>query len=331
MAQIPERTPNMEGPLEADPDLYDGSDSSLGDEVSKYTASLTSSIERYPIENGRRYHAFKDGSYVMPNDESELDRLDLTHQMLRITMGDKLFLAPINKPKRILDIGTGTGIWAIEVGDEFPDAQIIGTDLAPTQPTWVPANVKFEIDDAEDPWTFQHKFDFVHVRYLASAIVDWPKLVRQAYDATEPGEWAEFEDFDLKYYSEDGSLKEEHHVQKWISSFLKAAEDFRRDPSPGPKIEGYMKEAGFEDVQHEKYRMPVGPWPKDKHLKTVGAWNLVQLENGLEGFTLRLFTTVLGWKAEEVQVLLANVRKDIRDPKIHAQFDFHVCYGRKPK
>lgn len=56
--------------------------------------------------------------------------------MLRITMGNKLFLAPINKPKRILDIGTGTGIWAIEMGDEFPDAQIIGTDLAPTQPTW---------------------------------------------------------------------------------------------------------------------------------------------------------------------------------------------------
>lgn len=51
-------------------------------------------------------------------------------------MGNKLFLAPINNPKRILDIGTGTGIWAIEMGDEYPDAQIIGTDLAPTQPTW---------------------------------------------------------------------------------------------------------------------------------------------------------------------------------------------------
>ena len=47
----------------------------------------------------------------------------------------------------------------------------------------------------------------------------------------------------------------------------------------------------------------------------------MQIEDGLEAFTLRLFTQVLGWKAEEVQVLLANVRKDIRDPKIHAQFD----------
>lgn len=54
------------------------------------------------------------------------------------------------------------------------------------------------------------------------------------------------------------------------------------------------------------------------------------LEDGLEGMTLRLLTQVLGWKPEEVQVLLANVRKDFRDPKIHAQLDFHVAYGRKP-
>lgn len=36
---------------------------------------------------------------------------------------------------------------------------------------------------------------------------------------------------------------------------------------------------------------------------------------------MRLYTQLLGWKTEEVQVLLANVRKDLRDPKVHAQFD----------
>ena len=72
----------------------------------------------------------------MPNDESEQDRLDLSHQIFKITMGDKLYLAPIGNPARVLDIGTGTGIWAIEMGDNFPDSDIIGTDLSPTQPTW---------------------------------------------------------------------------------------------------------------------------------------------------------------------------------------------------
>ena len=55
--------------------------------------------------------------------------------------------------------------------------------------------------------------------------------------------------------------------------------------------------------------------------KTVGSWNLVTLEEGLEGMTMRLLTQVLGWKREEVQILLANVRKDFRDPKLHAQLD----------
>lgn len=128
--------------IEPDPELVGGSESSFADDdddgaSARYTASLTSSIENYPVENGRRYHAYKDGSYVMPNDDSELDRLDLTHNMLKVTMGMKLYTAPLEQTTRsILDIGTGTGLWAIEMADEFPDAEIMGTDLSPTQPTW---------------------------------------------------------------------------------------------------------------------------------------------------------------------------------------------------
>jgi 16S rRNA G527 N7-methylase RsmG len=84
---------------------------------------LTSSIEDYKIENGRRYHAYKDGVYILPNDDNELDRLDLTHQMFRLVLNDRLHLAPIeNAPIKILDIGTGTGIWAIELGNAWPHA-----------------------------------------------------------------------------------------------------------------------------------------------------------------------------------------------------------------
>ena len=69
--------------------------------------------------------------------KSELDRLDLTHQMIRITMGNKLFFSPLGENiERVLDVGTGTGIWAIEMGDQYPDTEIIGTDLSAVQPTW---------------------------------------------------------------------------------------------------------------------------------------------------------------------------------------------------
>lgn len=36
--------------------------------------------------------------------------------MVRIVQGNKLFLAPIGESsKKVLDVGTGTGIWAIEM------------------------------------------------------------------------------------------------------------------------------------------------------------------------------------------------------------------------
>ncbi|KAL9002370.1 MAG: hypothetical protein Q9188_004693 [Gyalolechia gomerana] len=92
--------------------------------------------------------------------------------------------------------------------DENPHTEIIGTDLSPTQPTWVPPNVKFEVDDCEAPWTFPQKFDVVHCRNLAASVEQWPQLISQAYRFAEPGGWAEFKDYDLSPYSDDGSLEE---------------------------------------------------------------------------------------------------------------------------
>ena len=55
-----------------------------------------------------------------------------------MTFDGKLGLAPPNEPQdkpiRVLDLGTGTGIWAMDYGDEHPNATIVGIDLAPTQP-----------------------------------------------------------------------------------------------------------------------------------------------------------------------------------------------------
>jgi hypothetical protein len=46
----------------------------------------------------------------------ENERLELIHHLMTLLQGGRLHLAPIGNNARVLDVGTGTGRWAIEMG-----------------------------------------------------------------------------------------------------------------------------------------------------------------------------------------------------------------------
>jgi hypothetical protein len=82
-----------------------------------------------------------------------------------------------------------------------------------------------------------------------------------------------------------------------------------------------VRDAGFVNIVHKRYRVPIGPWARNATLKEVGGWNMRQVLNGLEGLSMRLYTGVLGWKEEDIRGLLGRVRRDLADPRVHALFD----------
>jgi hypothetical protein len=101
----------------ADSDEYNSTDDAGygSDNMSSASTSIGSSVRDYMFENGRRYHSFRAGAYNFPNDDVEQEREDMKHAMVRLLSGQKLHFAPLgDNPQNILDIGTGTGIWAIE-------------------------------------------------------------------------------------------------------------------------------------------------------------------------------------------------------------------------
>lgn len=164
-----------EDELESDPGYE-------SDRASFASTSLSSSARDYLFENGRRYHRFREGRYNFPNDEAEQDREDMKHACVKM-LCQQLYFAPLDERnvQNVLDIGTGTGIWAIEMGDQLPAANVVGIDLSPIQPDWVPSNVHFVVDDAESEWLYpEDHFDYVHSRHTVMAIKDWPKLYKQA-------------------------------------------------------------------------------------------------------------------------------------------------------
>lgn len=146
------------------------------------TASMDPVFSQYIWEYGRRYHSFQEGKYVLPNDECEKDRLDLQHRLYTLTADNQLFISPLEGTQmgRVLDTGTGTGIWAMQVAAQYPVAEVIAVDLSPIQPEWVLPNVEFQLFDVEDGWDFKKKFDLIYSRGLW--VSDWPRFFAQSIE-----------------------------------------------------------------------------------------------------------------------------------------------------
>lgn len=71
--------------------------------------------------------------------------------------------------------------------DQLPGAEVLGVDLSPIQPKWVPSNCRFLVDDVEEEWLYGDNFDMVHMRTMASVLKDIPKVLRRAYKYVREG------------------------------------------------------------------------------------------------------------------------------------------------
>ena len=272
------------------------------------------------------------GSYPLPNDDAELERMDIKHHCMRLLCSGHLHLAPLNNPKIILDVGTGTGIWAIEMAEHYPDTTIIGTDLSPVQPEMVPHNVHFEIDDLEvKQWAWpDNYFDYIHSRFMIASVGNWQRYIRKIYRHTKPGGYFELQELNCRFHSDDGSVKKDSSLAYWSEMICLAAEKYNRPIPIHTDYVAMLEKAGFVEIRQVILKSPSNPWPKDKNLKEVGKFQSLALLEGLEGISLALMTRGLKWKADEVKVLIAKVRNELKDRTIHSYQPKVVVVGRKP-
>jgi len=324
--------------LEVDDEIHDveaDHDSVFDDDANTETTTLASSVLKYRVENGRTYHAYKAGAYFMPNDETENDRLDLQHNLVLLMQDNKLHLCPAGKDKplgRVLDAGCGTGIWTLEYADEHPETTVVGTDLSANQPKLIPPNVEFFVDDLEDTWTFENNpFDLVYMRMMSGSIKDWPKLIGQAYRNITPGGWLELCDTVNPVACDDGTLPPDSALVKWNQLLVEASKKLGATLDCSLHYREWMIAEGFTNVVQVNYKWPINSWPKDPKYKNLGLWSHQNAIEGLQAVSLMLFTNVLGWSTEEAEILIAGVRRDLKNRHIHAYWPVRVVYGQKPE
>jgi SAM-dependent methyltransferase len=309
-------SPDESAPIEANVVTeHDDADSAVDAEsITSSTVSLTESIFDYRRLHGRTYPKNHSVEYWAPNDEQQNEGLDLTHNALLMLLDDKLFLAPIGENiQRVLDVGTGTGIWAIDFCDQFPNTEVIGTDISPIQPAWVPPNVKFMIDDCLQEWTWpDNHFDFVHFRSLFGSIPDWAALYAKAFRHLKPGGWLQHLEMETRIASDHKTFPKDHVFNQWADLIYAGGERTGRsfDICQGNNMKQYMEGAGFVNVVEVKMKAPLHGWPKNPQLQQVGLMFHMALDQSLEGFGMFLMTQILGWSREEMLVLLAKMRKE---------------------
>lgn len=274
----------------------------------------------------------------MPNDEDEQTRLQMLNGVYYEVFGKKLTTVPLKDPQKILDVGTGTGEWAMAMGDEYPGAEVIGIDIARIQPTAVPLNVFFEIDDAEEEggWTWaQNEFDMVHLRYMCGAFADWKHIYKEAFKHLKPGGWIEVIDFDdhkgvLEYFADTSD------VTKWLAAVVEGCEKSGRARTVQHLEPDFLRELGFEDVKCTDFDIPLGTWRDDEEGQKTGKLFLVATVLGIEPLCLRTLIEQMGWDYSEIKRLCGNVMelfwKTVLDTERAKGIGFRVkvLTGRKP-
>ncbi|KAJ5164254.1 uncharacterized protein N7500_006084 [Penicillium coprophilum] len=301
MVSTPHEAPSPESPLVptaseipvdgrspiAIDNFSDDTNSQFDDDLSDLT-SLSESVFEFEYENGRRY---------------------------------------CSNRTNILDLGTGTGIWAMDIAEKFPHAHVIGNDISPIQPSWVAPNIEFIVEDFESEWDYERNhFDFIHARCLAGCVADWPGFIGRIYDHVKPGGYFESHESAVWARSDDGSLKNNSALMEWQQALNFAGEKIGRELNIYHKLKNWMIAAGFKDVSLRVYTLPFSPWPRDPHLKALGKYQAVQLQQAIDSYSLRLYTQVLGWGSDAAKIHNAVVKQELRDKRLHAAWEHPDAY-----
>lgn len=295
----------------------------------------------------------------MPNDEPEIQRLNEQHWILTQVKGGSLHFAPLppaaEKPSpRILDMGCGSGIWCVEMAEEYPSAMIIGMDISPIQPTQKPANVEWITQDMESSssssseeeaaaaWPFpENYFDLIRLSLVHGCVQNWNTFMSKLVRHLAPGGWIEHQEFSLcKQYMLDAQNQRIPMSSnpadllpffRWNRLMEQAGLARGRPLQLGPQLTSFQRSAGLENISERVFAHKWGTWMADPRERALGARTMLNTISGMEGFTTVLFTKTLGWSLEDTRDFIMEIKRNMRDDGIRKVMDLHVVCGQKKK
>ncbi|KAG8953891.1 hypothetical protein FRC03_011628 [Tulasnella sp. 419] len=278
--------------------------------------------------------------------------------MLRKCLGapypEKEAVEELLKPRtgyspRVLDIGTGSGIWAIEMSKRFPHAEVIGVDLAPPslQMSNIPDNCRFEIDDGNLSFThWTNSFDLVHGRSVNVGIHDFSQFLYNMAQILKPGGMLIMAGGMHQFYDETAKpypnaiegQRGFSALQRWFTIVRNGYKRITAPVSEQPVDifdlpfswdQWASSNGNFEDVNTLTVKIPVGDWHpglssemaqagelcRSDLLMLIESWAPTVISSGESPLLVEY------WRAEAI--------KEVRERRLRSYAEWRWLWGRR--
>ncbi|KAK5137530.1 hypothetical protein LTR08_008510 [Meristemomyces frigidus] len=213
--------------------------------------------------------------YVLTRDAAASARLNLSHYIWLASFGFNLHPriedAIEGKDRlKIADVGTGTGIWLLDMANELPrSAQLDGIDISFTQcppRAWLPKNVNLRQVDvfSEIPDDLVEKYHVIHIRHFVCVVGgDDPRpLLQNLLRMLKPGGWLQWDEWDVlnRHFTKTHPDAPQENIDKLEAEFLVMR---RHTPQPSwpPRLDEHLLMSGMENVAMEKRLSPLSHLP----------------------------------------------------------------------
>ncbi|TFY65782.1 hypothetical protein EVG20_g5304 [Dentipellis fragilis] len=185
----------------------------------------------------------------------EWERLDTMHNAVDNYLGHKLTPAPsLGHPRKILELGAGSGAWAIQAAKQFPDAEVIAVDISPLPPRPTPVNMKSLQADVAQALPFEpESFDIVHIRYALIHLPHGTAHIPKLGQLVAPGGLLLIDDISLPIITGDAPAVRESF--ETLAVYMRSK---HQDPRIADTLEAKLRESGlFSDVDAFKVSLPL--------------------------------------------------------------------------
>ncbi|KAF2719430.1 S-adenosyl-L-methionine-dependent methyltransferase [Polychaeton citri CBS 116435] len=281
-------------------------------------------VDGYPFDGAKR---------------AEHERLERQSAAMLGIMHDRLVHAPVQNPRRILEIGCGTGATIIRLAEQYPEAHVIGVDPHPVPPIHEkPSNARYLLGRFEDLFEEGHadlqpaSFDYVFARWMVCTVTDWPAYLKRCYALLAPGGWLEMhEGANVEFFSAKSADKRIDDDWSWNKAIVAGCRRKGFEFDIGKKLATYFsKYTGLVDIDSRYYPLTTTPWPEKPETDLCTRYMQESGVATVRGMTKMLVNGTDGIEGNELEEMLEEAERTQSNPAIKGvHWRFYTVWGQR--